>query len=80
MDMGTHSRNHLDLLLQDDTTARDEIAGSQLDLESMLDVEMRQFCYPYGHFNETRRWMVEQATNWTQFLVKVTTGYQDRHR
>lgn len=110
MDVGAHSRNHLDLVLQDDTTALDEIAGSKSELESALDVEVRHFCYPYGHFNETHRAMVEragyasattvqrarvlasdnvyalprvlvaQATNWAQFLAKITTGYEDRHR
>jgi peptidoglycan/xylan/chitin deacetylase (PgdA/CDA1 family) len=110
MDVGAHSRNHLDLLLQDDKTALDEIAGCKSELESALNVEVRHFCYPYGHFNETHRTMVEQAgyasattvqrarvlasdnvyalprvlvaqaTNWAQFLAKITTGYEDRHR
>lgn len=61
MDVGAHSRNHVDLLLQDEPTARDEIRGSKSDLESALDVEVRHFCYPYGHFNDTHRAMVEQA-------------------
>ena len=110
MDVGAHSRNHLDLLLQDDKTALDEIAGCKSELESALNVEVRHFCYPYGHFNEPHRKMVEQAgyasattvqrarvlasdnvyalprvlvaqaTNWAQFLAKITTGYEDRHR
>ncbi len=61
MDVGAHTRHHLDLTTVDDSTAVDEIAGSKQDLESALDTQVRHFCYPYGHFNEAHRDMVAQA-------------------
>ena len=61
MDVGAHTRRHLDLTTIDDTTALDEIAGSKKELESALDTEVRHFCYPYGHFNDAHRAMVASA-------------------
>ena len=61
MDVGAHTRRHLDLTTIDDTTALDEIAGSKKELEVTLDTEVRHFCYPYGHFNDAHRAMVASA-------------------
>lgn len=61
MDVGAHTRHHLDLTTLDDATALTEIAGCKTDLELALDAEVRHFCYPYGHFNDAHRAMVAQA-------------------
>lgn len=50
MDVGAHSRHHVDLTTLDDETARDEIAGCRADLEDQLGREVRHFCYPYGRY------------------------------
>jgi peptidoglycan/xylan/chitin deacetylase (PgdA/CDA1 family) len=61
MDVGAHTRNHRDLMLLDGASAMDEIAGSKHELEAALGSPVRHFCYPYGHFNDAHRLMVEQA-------------------
>lgn len=75
MDVGAHTRNHRDLTLLDETSARDEIAGSKQELEAALGTSVRHFCYPYGHFNAAHRLMVEQAG-----FVSATTVQRGRAR
>ncbi len=48
MEIGAHTRNHVNLCECDDATARGEIAGCKQDLEQALGVEVQSFCYPYG--------------------------------
>jgi peptidoglycan/xylan/chitin deacetylase (PgdA/CDA1 family) len=48
MDIGGHTRHHVNLARCDAETAREEIAGCKEDLERMLGTEVRSFCYPYG--------------------------------
>jgi peptidoglycan/xylan/chitin deacetylase (PgdA/CDA1 family) len=61
MDVGAHTRNHVDLLQCDEATARQEIAGCKADLENALDVQVRHFCYPYGRHRPETAEMVRQA-------------------
>ena len=61
MDVGAHSRHHVDLTTLDGAAARDEIFGSKSELEGALDAEIRHFCYPYGRFDASHRTLVAQA-------------------
>ncbi len=61
MDVGAHTRNHVDLLQCDEATAREEIAGAKADLEQALGVEVRHFCYPYGRHRPETAEIVRQA-------------------
>ncbi len=61
MEIGAHTRNHANLNLCDDATARDEIAGSKQDLEALLGIEVRSFCYPYGEHRAEHAQMVREA-------------------
>jgi len=61
MEVGAHSRNHVDLSTCDDATARDEIVGSKRDLERACGVEVTSFCYPYGGHRAEHAEMVRQA-------------------
>ncbi|HZY17561.1 MAG TPA: polysaccharide deacetylase family protein [Ramlibacter sp.] len=61
MEIGAHTRNHVDLRTCDDDRARDEIAGSKADLEQWLGVEVRSFSYPYGEHTAAHVEMVRQA-------------------
>ena len=58
MEVGAHTRNHVNLNQCDDATARAEIEGCKRDLEQALGAEIRSFCYPYG---EHRAEHVEMA-------------------
>jgi peptidoglycan/xylan/chitin deacetylase (PgdA/CDA1 family) len=61
MDVGAHTRNHVDLTQCDDTTAREEIAGVKADLQQALGVEVRHFCYPYGRHRADLAEMAREA-------------------
>ena len=61
MEIGAHTRSHANLCKCDDATARQEILGSKQDLESLLQVEMRSFAYPYGEHRADHAAMAAQA-------------------
>ncbi|TFZ03001.1 polysaccharide deacetylase family protein [Ramlibacter henchirensis] len=61
MEIGAHTRNHVNLCRCDDSTARDEIAGCKNDLERLLGTEVRSFAYPYGEHRADHAEMVRQA-------------------
>lgn len=48
IDFGSHGLSHVKLAEVDRARMRDEIARSKVELESLLDEEVRHFCYPYG--------------------------------
>ncbi|MBX3659484.1 MAG: polysaccharide deacetylase family protein [Ramlibacter sp.] len=60
-EIGAHTRNHVDLQTVGDATAREEITACKVDLEPFLGVELRQFCYPYGHYRPEHAAMVREA-------------------
>jgi peptidoglycan/xylan/chitin deacetylase (PgdA/CDA1 family) len=59
--IGSHTCTHVRLTEIDADTARNEIAASKAELESMLGREVRHFAYPYGLFDDAVRAMVSQA-------------------
>ncbi len=75
MDVGAHTRNHVNLLKCDDATARDEIAGAKSDLERVLGTQVRSFCYPYGGHRAEHAEMARQAG-----YVTATTSVSARSR
>jgi peptidoglycan/xylan/chitin deacetylase (PgdA/CDA1 family) len=68
-EVGAHTRNHVDLLAADDATAREEIAGCRRHLESLLDAQVRHFCYPYGFHCPEHAQMARDAG----YLTATTT-------
>ena len=52
MEIGAHTRHHVDLCKCDAATAQSEIAGSKADLEQALGVEVGSFCYPFGEHRD----------------------------
>lgn len=61
MDVGAHTRAHVDLTACSDAVAQDEIAGSRRDLEDALGIEVRSFSYPYGEHRAEHVEMARQA-------------------
>lgn len=55
IEIGSHGRHHRDLTACTEEELRDELQGSRADLEAMLDVPVRTFCYPYGHVDDRVR-------------------------
>ena len=61
MEIGAHTRHHVNLGNCTDREARAEIAGSRADLEDALGVHVQSFCYPYGHYRATHAAMCREA-------------------
>lgn len=61
MEVGAHTRNHLDLTQLDDDTAREEITRCKTELEAASGAEVRHFCYPYGRFSPSHMHFVREV-------------------
>jgi glycosyltransferase involved in cell wall biosynthesis len=61
IEVGAHTRTHPDLTKIPLEQARDEIAGSKLDLERRLEIPIRVFSYPFGEYNAQVQTEAEQA-------------------
>lgn len=61
MEVGAHTRNHVELPACDPVRARTEIVQSREDLEQALGVPIRSFCYPYGAYREEHVEMARTA-------------------
>jgi len=61
MDVGAHTRNHVDLTALSDDAAREEIALCRSEIEETIDAPVRHFCYPYGRFGPHHADMVRAA-------------------
>ncbi len=74
-EVGAHTRNHVDLRQCDEAVARAEITGSRRDLEHLLQVPVRHFCYPYGHYRPEHAAMAREAG-----YASATTTHGGRSR
>jgi len=52
LEVGSHTRRHLDLTKAAPGEIEGEVAGSKRDLESLLSAPVRTFAYPYGRLND----------------------------
>lgn len=75
MDVGSHTRTHVDLNELDDREAQFQISQSKVDLELALGCPVRHFCYPYGRYRERHVGMVREAG-----YVSATTTNRGRVR
>ena len=73
MDVGSHTCDHIDLSQSDEATVRQQIQRSKAELEQMLGLEVRHFCYPYGRFLPDHPAWVKQAG-----YVSATTTQRGR--
>lgn len=69
MDVGAHTRHHVDLPGLPATTLTSEIAGSREDLERLLHHPIAAFAYPAGRYDAATVAAVRQAG----FALAVTT-------
>ena len=60
-EIGSHTQHHVRLNQVSDAQAESEIAQSRVDLQTLLGVEIQQFCYPYGDLDARHVAMVAQA-------------------
>jgi len=59
--IGSHTRTHAWLTLEDHAQALDELHGSRVTLESRLGVPVQHFAYPDGQFNRAMAELVAVA-------------------
>ena len=52
MDIGAHTKTHVDLTSISKKKAQNEIYECKTDLEFIFNVPVTDFCYPFGRFNE----------------------------
>jgi peptidoglycan/xylan/chitin deacetylase (PgdA/CDA1 family) len=60
-EIGSHSMTHPNLRLLSPADAREEIVASKKLLEDRFGVQVRDFCYPYGAWNDSVRDAVAEA-------------------
>jgi len=53
MDIGAHTKNHIDLTSISKEEAKKEIGDCKIELERKYKVKVNDFCYPFGRFNKT---------------------------
>ncbi len=61
LEIGAHTRHHVNLVEGEDAAMQDEIQHSRLDLEDVLGQKVDQFCYPFGIHDQRHVEMVAQA-------------------
>ena len=76
MDLGAHTRRHVDLTTCSDAVARDEIVGSKQDLEQALGIEVRSFSYPYGEHRPDLAEVAREAGFTTATTIVSTRARQ----
>ena len=52
MDIGAHSQTHPDLVKLSKKDAENEIHECKNELESAFNIQIEDFCYPFGSFND----------------------------
>lgn len=61
MDVGSHTRHHVDLNACNDEVAWQEISQSRIELSETLNYDVRHFCYPFGRFEKRHVAMAQRA-------------------
>lgn len=61
MDVGSHTQLHANLTELAHEAALQQVVQSKVELQQMLGIEVRHFCYPYGWFNPEHEKMVRSA-------------------
>lgn len=61
IEIGGHTRNHIDLKSHDSALAYQEIAGCCADIEKELGDKPKLFSFPYGRWNEKSRRIVTES-------------------
>jgi peptidoglycan/xylan/chitin deacetylase (PgdA/CDA1 family) len=69
-EIGSHTQHHVNLTQTDSKTSHSEIHNSRVSLSQLLDTNIQQFCYPYGHYTPEHVDMVQAS----QYLAATTTA------
>ena len=80
MDVGSHTCHHVDLTTSSDELALAEMTQSKQALETLLNTEVRHFCYPYGRFEPKHADMAKAAGYITATTMRRGRVWPDRDR
>lgn len=72
IEMGGHTRHHVDLLRCDAEKQQEEIAGSKTDIEQLTGKQVISFAYPFGGINEEIKKITQKAGY--KYAVSTNTG------
>jgi peptidoglycan/xylan/chitin deacetylase (PgdA/CDA1 family) len=72
IEMGGHTRNHVDLLRCDAAQQREEIGGSKEDVEKLTGKKVLSFAYPFGGINEDIKKITKECGY--AYAVSTNTG------
>lgn len=61
MDIGAHSKTHVDLTQISEKKAKIEIGDCKSELENLFKTHVNDFCYPFGRFNDLAIKLVKSA-------------------
>jgi peptidoglycan/xylan/chitin deacetylase (PgdA/CDA1 family) len=59
-EVGTHTRNHVNLSARNDSDCRAEIELGKSELESVVEQPVQHFCYPYGKYESRHVVMINE--------------------
>ena len=68
-EIGSHTRQHVNLLATDNAGCREEMALGKMELESVIGRRVHHFCYPYGQYGPSHVAMARDAG----FVTATTT-------
>ena len=63
IEIGAHTRSHINLAAQSAEQQFDEIQGSKTDLEDILGARVESFSYPFGTIGHYSPWTIECVQN-----------------
>jgi len=75
IEFGAHSRSHIDLAALKPEELAEEIVGSGMDLNGILQVAPISFAYPYGSFNAD---VEQKATGAYNLVFTIESGMNER--
>ncbi len=69
-EVGSHTQHHIDLTTVDAQTSHSEIFNSRISLSQQLNLNIQQFCYPYGRYAPEHVDVVKSCG----YVAATTTG------
>jgi peptidoglycan/xylan/chitin deacetylase (PgdA/CDA1 family) len=60
-EIGSHTHQHIDLLVADDAACRADIARGKASLETVVGRSVDHFCFPYGRYESKHAVMAREA-------------------
>ena len=74
-EIGSHTRQHIDLTAADEQQCRVEMGLGKTELEAVIEQPVSHFCYPYGRYESKHRVMAGELG----FVTATTTARSRCH-